>query len=151
MTKEEHNYNLDWPGDDFDKAATELERGTIVRDWFVGSVRCLIMRGPFSFTAYLGIPEDHPMAGFQYDDVPLSVHGGLTFSNKILSGMWFYGWDYAHAGDVPFYYVKDGLIYPDGHKWTIDEIAEEVDDALYYFTRLVNVAEASFKKDRKKK
>jgi len=60
------------------------------------------------FTAYVGVPEDHLAESLAYDDIPVEVHGGLTFGPRNeLSKVdedgekdvtWF-GWDYNHAVD----------------------------------------------------
>lgn len=57
------------------------------------------------FTAYVGVPEDHLVAGLVYDKIPVTVHGGLTYGSPDLDGLdghedhYFLGWDYKHAGD----------------------------------------------------
>ena len=80
--------------------------GCVVKDWYENGVRRLIMniRGSH-FTQYVGIPENHPLAGFSYENLPIDCHGGLTFSSKgkketkFPEGFWWYGWDYSHLGD----------------------------------------------------
>jgi len=54
---------------------------------------------------YVGIPADHPVAGTPYTDLPLRVHGGLTYSKPgdgdyLPEGHWWVGFDCAHAGDI---------------------------------------------------
>ena len=51
---------------------------------------------------YVGIPNNHPSWGKNYNDVDVQVHGGLTFSeadddDKLT---WWFGFDCAHAGDI---------------------------------------------------
>lgn len=92
---------------------SELESGTILSDYYNDSVRVLIMRGPNDLTCYLGITENHPLAGFDYDNLPIDCHGGLTFSGKGDGrfrplGFYWYGWDYGHLGDKSFYDLKYG-------------------------------------------
>lgn len=82
---------------------TDHERPTpTVHDEQREGVRVLVLhtRGAH-YCAYLGVPDGHPLAGFDYGAVPLSVHGGLTFAGGFedRKGWWFYGWDYAHLGD----------------------------------------------------
>ena len=97
----------------FEELASDPE-GTIYHDEIREGVRLLILRGPVSVNAYLGVPLDHPLAGFHYNDIPLDVHGGLTFSSKGATrktttwpaSWWWYGWDYGHAGDKSFYDLK---------------------------------------------
>lgn len=75
--------------------------GDTPRDWMEGDIRCLIRRASASWCAYVGLPSNHRLARYQYDHMPLRVHGGLTFSGRFreFPGWWFYGWDYAHYGD----------------------------------------------------
>ncbi len=54
---------------------------------------------------YVRIPEGHPYYEKTYDDIPVDVHGGLTFSDHIFEngkhfsdGYWV-GFDTAHYGD----------------------------------------------------
>lgn len=96
-------------------------------------------------TAYIKIPENHCVYNYEnYNDVPLDVHGGLTFmddylhvgetSKDIVEGK-FIGWDYAHAGDYAGYY-EDNPIWEDEKKWTTQEIFEEVKEACYQLKQL---------------
>ena len=55
---------------------------------------------------YVRIPEGHPYYGKHYEDIPVDVHGSLTFSNHIFGkdeyfsdGYWV-GFDTAHYGDT---------------------------------------------------
>lgn len=43
---------------------------------------CLIHRGPMSaLCGYVGVPNGHPLYGKEYGEVPVDVHGGLTYSD----------------------------------------------------------------------
>jgi len=129
------------------KELAEDKQGTIYEDWFDEGVRCLIMRGLASLCAYLGVPIDHPLAGHNYGEIPLSVHGGLTYGN-IGDGalrpkdFYWYGWDYGHCDDKSFYYLKDGFsscIHSKG--WTVEEVKSEVEDALWNFKKILRLLE----------
>lgn len=72
---------------------------------------------------YALLPKEHPWYSKNYDDIPVAVHGGLTFGDKFphrwfsekremqmceemqtldiddLKDMWCIGFDCAHAGD----------------------------------------------------
>ena len=91
-------------------------------------------------TAYIKIPSDHPYFNVKdYNEIPLNVHGGLTFMNNnglridenggFIEGK-FIGWDYAHAGDYcPFWDSKCDIL--GDKKWTTKEMQEEVRNACY--------------------
>lgn len=62
---------------------------------------------------YVGIPKTNPLFGREYDDCPVEVHGGLTYSDNYRPGSgisgdfvydfdtWWLGFDTAHLGDTP--------------------------------------------------
>ena len=85
---------------------------TVYYDWQEDGYRVMVLRGPCSVNAYVGVPENHPAYGKPYDDVYVRCHGGLTFAqagnnNTIYpEGWWWLGWDYAHYGDECFFDVE---------------------------------------------
>lgn len=120
--------------------------GTIYIDAYENGIRYIIMRGPASLCAYIGIPASHPLAGRDYDDIPLDVHGGLTFAHTgdglRPEGMFWYGWDYGHSGDKSFY----DLDYPQFHRpestaWTVEMVKQEIWSATYNFEKLMKLVE----------
>lgn len=143
------------------QTAEGIEVGTIVHDEFDEGLRFIIMRGPFHWCGYIGIPKDYPLAGFGYDDISfVSAHGGLTFAEKgekeykqgekkgqpypWPEGYYWYGWDYGHAGDRS-HYDSDikGLekFRENNHDWTIQEVIDDSWETLYDFKRLMKFAE----------
>lgn len=78
---------------------------------------CLIVRGNSgALCGYVGVTQDHPFYGRDYDDVPVNVHWGLTFSDRCQhredhtgichipcegepDNVWWLGFDCAHSGD----------------------------------------------------
>jgi hypothetical protein len=90
---------------------------TIIRenDW--------LARGVSDFgwgNGYVIIPEDHPMYGVHYDEIPVDVHGGLTFSESVkdmdienwpqiegIKGGWVVGFDTCHYGDTESRWTKE--------------------------------------------
>ena len=80
---------------------------------------CLIVRGPSgALCGYVGVPEDHKYYEVDYQEVPVDIHGGLTFSNKCANvedttkhvchpiedaanhPVWWLGFDCAHLYDI---------------------------------------------------
>lgn len=86
-------------------------------------------------TAYIEIPKESKLFGKDYDDINISVHGGLTYADDHLQDIkkdtWFIGWDYAHLGD---YFGFDSLfdtgINRKSKKWTTEEIFDDVVNAI---------------------
>lgn len=73
METEEKKYARDF--------AESRKESKIVADWYEDGIRIVIMSLHSHFTAYVGMPLDHPISGKDYDDLPVSAHGGLTFSS----------------------------------------------------------------------
>ena len=70
----------------------------------------------------------------RYDEIPISVHGGLTFSGKLdchPNAVWI-GWDYAHCGDY-----NPRLTSLGGHKWTTDELIQEAIDGAIQLSKML--------------
>ncbi len=136
---------------DFKWDLLDAKPGHIAFDWHEKGMRVIVLRGPASWNAYVGVPVDHPAAGHSYDDVPVSVHGGLTFSSEgkgthgFAEGYWWYGWDYAHSGDCADYYHRESIgIKCHGEKhWTAEEVKQEASFALYDFERVMRLCEKS--------
>ena len=87
-----------------------------------------------NYCGYVGVSKDHPWYGKTYaqieklDNYP-DVHGGVTFADHIpgqSDDVWWLGFDCGHYGDyVP--YLAQSMAVPvyGGHKWTVDEVADE--------------------------
>ena len=125
------------------------EVGRIVYDKFDEGLRFIIKRGPFSWCAYIGITKDHPLAGMGYDDISfIPAHGGLTFAGEgkeessLSANYYWYGWDYAHAGDVTVYNKQYKIpTAPEDKDWTVDEVIKDSWETLSDFKQLVKLAE----------
>lgn len=124
--------------------------GTIYHDEQTEGLRIIVMRGPASVNAYIGVPDGHPLAGFDYDSLPnVEVHGGLTYASsggkEWPKGWYWYGWDYAHAGDRSLYDAKIRVLVGDRasreHEWTPAEVIKEAQQAVYQFVTLARFAE----------
>lgn len=47
--------------------------------WTCEGILCAIAKGMSALNGYVCLPREHPWYGVPYDDVPVDVHGGLTF------------------------------------------------------------------------
>ena len=127
------------------------EIGTIYHDEVREGVRFIVMRGPGALCAYAGVPERHPLAGHNYDNLPVSCHGGLTFAGKgdelRPEGWYWYGWDYAHSEDYCFYYdspLGHNLVFvkSTSKKWLVEDVVRDSWEALYDFRKLMGLTES---------
>lgn len=99
--------------------------------------RGLILRTPFCYCAYIGVPKDHWLADMQ--ELQFECHWGVTFRGPgdglVRPADWFwYGWDYGHAGDQIFLplslppelaaLLPEGIAeqLEQGKVWTVQEI-----------------------------
>ncbi len=125
--------------------------GTIYVDRHQEGYRFIIMRGPNSLCAYVGVPKEHPLADINYDNLPISCHGGLTFGGGgggkgcFPENYYWYGWDYSHFNDAAFYSLDPryaGLRDMSTNKhWTVGDVQEDVWEALTNFAALISLAE----------
>jgi hypothetical protein len=120
-----------------------LPPGTVMKDETVEGIRYIIMRGPSSLCAYLGIPEGHKLAGIDYSDydcsIPFRCHGGITYSNwgddeYRPKGYWWVGWDYGHYGDLCFFDYKE-QDYLDWMPWTVEYVERDILEVLPEFKK----------------
>lgn len=88
--------------------------------WEYKGYRCAVLFQPMCHRCgYIEIPKDSKYFNVAYDDIPIDVHGGLTYGRDYLSevskqedGTYWIGWDYAHYMDCNDYesaleYYKD--------------------------------------------
>jgi hypothetical protein len=136
----------------FEECAKD-EVGTVYHDFEDGDFRVLIMRGPGTVNAYVGVKPYHPLYGVKYEELPsLDVHGGLTYSNhgggSWPEGYWWFGWDYGHCNDKSFYYLDERVMAlgldRSGHGWTPDEIKAEIPAALASFRKVNKIAYTAY-------
>ena len=115
-------------------------------------IRFIVMRGSCSLWAYVGIPNEHPLAGHSYKDLPIRAHGGLTFGSKgdgekgkyRPRGFFWYGWDYSHSGDYAFFYDKDPVFESIGdRRWLAEDVIEDSWGAIYDFKKLMRLTETT--------
>ena len=129
---------------------SDIPKGTRLRDWFDEGVWVMIVRSNFSMNVYMGVPLHHPLAGFNYDDLTVECHGGLTYAAKgdgdyLPEGYYWYGYDYSHAGDACFY--RDGLdAFTGDKKWALREIQDDAWNAVYDFKKQMRFAEKILRK-----
>ncbi len=129
----------------------KIPEGEILEDDYEAGVRFIVMRGVVSLCAYIGIPEDHILAGLNCDQLPLDCHGGLTYASVtgnlyLPEGLYWYGWSYAHSGDANVHhygangkvrFAWQGLAL---REWTVDEVKAEAKEACWQFRGLIQLS-----------
>ena len=91
-----------------------------------GGYQCLIKQMPMGqYCGYVDLPKSSRFYGEDYDDIPIEVHGGITFGAAI-GGYYRIGFDCAHAEDyIPGMADLSGLT-AEGHHWTPAEVKDEI-------------------------
>lgn len=79
-------------------------------DFKHNGLHCMVHRnGSGSWCGYVAVPKSHPAFGHHYDDINVSVHGGLTYSGKCgghlchlgpRKALWWMGFDCSHFMDL---------------------------------------------------
>lgn len=117
------------------------EPRTVYADWEVGAYRCLVVRGPCSLCAYIGVKPGHPLYQQDYSGLGIDCHGGLTYAaeggfDPWAAGYWWFGWDYAHSWDMAFNDYLQHDCDPRDHAWTPDEVVAEIPEVLAQFKEM---------------
>jgi hypothetical protein len=80
----------------------------VEKDWTTqaGLRAVVVVQDHGNRCGYVAVPEGHAMHGKDYDEVDVTVHGGLTFADGTdtypvaAEGLWWFGYDCAHYGDA---------------------------------------------------
>jgi hypothetical protein len=109
----------------------------IEKEWEHAGLKCVVVqaREGMHRCGYVRVPPTHSQFGKEYDDVPVDVHGGLTFAaeepceHEDGKGFWF-GFDCAHYGDAMCdrdsqSELSEMKFINQGHFWTMEEVAAE--------------------------
>jgi hypothetical protein len=75
---------------------------------------------------YIVLPQFHRYDGIDCDNIPVNVHGGLTYSERE-NGYWVIGFDTCHVGDF------NPLInsYQDNYNWSHLDVLNELKYLMY--------------------
>lgn len=124
----------------------------IEREWIHAGLLCAVTqpRQAMNRCGYVRVPPTHPWHGKDYNDVDVSVHGGLTFGSlepcvEHEDGQgWWFGFDCGHFNDLHYdpnvdvndpsldsasreviQFYQEHPIALDCHYWTEAEVAAE--------------------------
>ena len=106
----------------------------LFRDMYKGYEYIIVSYGTHP-CCYIGLPSNHEYYELDYDSIDLDVHGGLTYSGRLLHlpdidrDKWYIGWDYAHMGDRFGNRDITDRFYKD-HTWKTKELIKECIDAI---------------------
>jgi hypothetical protein len=90
---------------------------TIQKVWNYKGLPCVILFvGQSHLCGYVGVTKDYPTFQMNYTELPVKVHGGLTYAGdgmaelfadkneliRKLGNHWWFGFDCCHAGDKVF-------------------------------------------------
>jgi len=108
----------------------------IEKEWECEGFKCKVIFVRNSHRCgYIGIPKGHVAYNKNYDDLPIEVHGGLTYSDMEKDGLNWFGFDCIHAGDksasphIPSW-------QRDAHFWTLEETVKETEKMAKQFKDL---------------
>ncbi len=82
-------------------------------EWAHAGLPCLVLRSPHgNWCGYAAVPPEHPLHGWDYNDVDVDVHGGLTYASPCdghichvpnpgePDDVWWFGFDCGHGFDI---------------------------------------------------
>lgn len=79
-----------------------LQHFKIEKEWTAYGLQCVVSQ-PRQYQnrcGYVRLPIGHRYWGKGYDELDVSVHGGLTFAERAEDGAWWIGFDCAHYNDA---------------------------------------------------
>lgn len=116
---------------------------------------CMINRGPMGgLCGYVGVPPEHPFHGLDYQEVPVDVHGGLTYGElcqeegdichvpepgRSAHVFWF-GFDCGHSMDVLPHMAAQypDYVFHEASYKTIDYVRREVTTLAFQLAMVVS-------------
>jgi len=130
---------------------------SVVEDEYGDSVFCTVLRNPntLSLCGYVGVSKSHPAYGKHYDDIysmgqTIGCHGGLTYSDSNIlvsavakSGLWWFGFDCAHANDL----IPSMLVHnlPTLNKGIYREFDDVVKNTKELAEQIIRIRDEGFK------
>lgn len=105
----------------------------VEHQWEHAGLKCVVIFVRCSHRCgYVGIPKGHPSFEKHYDDIHVSVHGGLTYSGRDIDSLkeyggslWWVGFDCAQLGDISLEFGSLKEIERNAHFWTLKETVAE--------------------------
>ena len=90
--------------------------------YYEGEYTLIVRRNHFKANSgYIVLPQFHRYDGIDCNNIPVEVHGGLTYSARE-NGNWVIGFDTCHVGDYVPYHEYD----PNEYYWTHTDVLTEL-------------------------
>jgi hypothetical protein len=88
--------------------------------------KCVIRRVPRAghLCGYVHLTTDNDYFGLEYDNIPVTCHGGLTYASEH-DNEWVIGFDCAHFGDLQPFYTEMEIYGNDGTYRDMDFVTYE--------------------------
>ena len=108
-----------------------MKKSIIEKEWEAYGFKCKVIFVRQSHRCgYVGIPKGHVAYDKRYDELPIEVHGGLTYGAVEEDGLKWFGFDCAHSEDATASSPSEG------HFWTLEEVVEETEKMAKQFSEL---------------
>jgi len=89
---------------------------------YEGEYKLIVRRNHlYANSGYIVLPQFHRYDGIDYNNIPVEVHGGLTYSARENEN-WVIGFDTLHLGDYVPYHEYD----PNDYYWTHTDVLNEL-------------------------
>ena len=102
-------------------------------------------------TAYIKVPNESSYFGSDYNEIPINIHGGLTYGQLKNNNEFWIGWDYAHFGDYCYMEFNFGHYKNDEKKYTTNEILIDVENAIKQLNEITEIENSELFKNEIKK
>ncbi len=97
--------------------------------YYINGYKVFICRNVFDVNCgYVLLPLNHQYENVTAENIPLNVHGGITYSDKQKDG-WVIGFDTCHLGDFTPQLINHDA-QPNSHYWTHEEVLTELNNLI---------------------
>jgi hypothetical protein len=129
-----------WPRGEWDNEPDEVL-------WLENLTPCFAIRYIFgTFNGYVGVNKKHPLYCTHYDEVDITVHGGLTYAGPNpgageVPDHWWFGFDCNHYNDFSPILFRDLPGIPNNGIYKNLEFV--INEITYLATELINYKKAN--------
>jgi len=108
------------------------------KEWEAHGLKCKVLFVRQTHRCgYVGVPKSHIAFDKDYDDLPIDVHGGLTYADREKDGLCWFGFDCAHYMDKVMWPKELNLHnHKREHFWSLEEVTKETENMAKQLTQL---------------